>query len=272
MKNGFSFQRIVLIVFAITALASQVVAQGVGPAEPSPLPQAPVAARVGSDATDSGLHGDVKTVFLETEDLRRGTPVPGRMRTSMSYYNEGGNLTKVEDYDYKGNLGGITVYGYIDGARVAKNKSFERDPLRIVVASPPGVGQQKSDSRYSVKYTFRYDDQKRLIEKNWIMTNGETASRTVYKYSPNQRETLSYSRGDALNRRAVTVLDDKGNEVEQTTFRPDGSIWDKYSYASEFDAKGNWTKRVTSKWVTKDGKSSFVPQYAEYRTIVYYEK
>ena len=244
-------------------------------AEPSPLPQEPVAARVGSDAADSGLHGEVKTVLQESEDLTGTWSVQGRKLSAMDYYNQGGNLTKAESYDYKGNLGEITVYGYIDGARVSKSKSIEREynPPPIVIASPPGAVQPKSDSRYSTKYTYRYDDQKRLVEKNWIMSNGVTASRDVYKYSGNQLEMLGYSGDGSLNRHSVTILDDKGNEVEETEFgAKDGSVRNKYSYSYEFDAKGNWIKRVTSKWVTKDGKSSFVPQYVDYRTIKYYER
>lgn len=105
------------------------------------------------------------------------------------------------------------------------------------------------------------------------MSNGETTSRDVYKYSDNKRETLGYSREGKLNQHAITTLDDKGNEVEKTELAPkDDSVRDKYSYTYEFDAKGNWIKRVTSKWVTKDGKSSFVTQYVDYRTIIYYEK
>lgn len=240
-------------------------------AEPGALPQEPVAARDGSDAADDSLRGTVKTVFQEQEDLSGTWSVQGRIRNRMDYYNERGNLTKQADYDYKGNLGGIVVYGYIDGARVSKSKSIEREynPPPIVIAAPPGAVQTKSDSRYSTKFTYRYDDKKRLIERNWIMSNGETSSRDVYKYSGNQREWLTYSREGSLSSRQVSIVDDKGNDVEETSFEPsDGSVQNKYSYTYEFDAKGNWIKCVTSKWVKKDGK--FVPSYVTYRTITYY--
>ena len=81
----------------------------------------------------------------------------------------------------------------------------------------------------------------------------------------------SGARDSSLNRRLVATVDDKGNKIEETEFQTlDGPVKDKYSYAYEFDAKGNWTKRVTSKWVTKDGKSSFVAEYILYRTLTYY--
>jgi hypothetical protein len=240
-------------------------------AEPDPLPQEPVAARAGSDAGDDHLRGDVKTVFQESEDLSGSWTVSGRKPSSMWYYNKGGNLTKQESYDYKGNLFQITVYGYIDGARVSKFKTIQRNYNPPPMMAPPGAAPSKFDSRYSNKYTFRYDDQKRLIEKTWFLSNGETTTRYAYKYSGNQLETLAYSRDGSLNRRVVATVDDKGNETEETEFEKlDGPSKDKYSYTYEFDAKGNWTKRVTLKWVTKDGKASSVPEYVSYRTITYY--
>jgi hypothetical protein len=242
-------------------------------AEPSPLPQEPVAARDGSDATDNHLRGEVKTVFDENEDLSGTWTVAGRKPSSMEYYNKGGNLTKTQSYDYKGNLSDITVYGYIDGTRVSSFKQIEQNynPPPIVGASPPGATKPKYDSRYSNKFAFRYDGQKRLVEKTWFLSSGQISIRYVYKYSGNQREELVYSADGSLNQRYVVVLDDKGNEIEETYFETrDGSVRAKYSYAYEFDAKGNWIKRVTSKSVTKDGKSSFVPESVNYRTITYY--
>ena len=245
-------------------------------AEPSPLPQEPIVPRVRSDAEDEGLHGLVKTVFEEDEDLSGTWSVQGRKANWMEHYNERGNLTKREFYDYKGNLSEITVYGYLDGARVSRRKSIEREynPPPIMMAAPIGQARSKSDPRYSNKFTFQYDDQKRLIEKAWLQNNGELSIKYVYKYSgnpANQREELVYSSDGSLNQRYISILDDKGNEVEQTSFETkDGSIRGKYKYAYEFDAQRNWIKRTTSKWVTKDGKSYYAPAYVDYRTITYY--
>jgi hypothetical protein len=194
----------------------------------------------------------------------------------MEYYNERENLTKRESYDYKGNLSDITVYGYLDGARVSSRKSIEHEynPPPMMIASPSSEARPKSDPRYSNKFTFQYDDQKRLIEKSWLMNNGQLSIRYVYKYSgnpANQRDELVYSADGSLNQRYLSILDDKGNEVEQTSFETrDGSVRAKYSYVYEFDAQGNWIKRTTSKWTTEDGKSSYAPAYVDYRTISYY--
>lgn len=242
-------------------------------AEPSPLPQEPVVSRVGSDAADNGLRGKVKTVFEESEDLSGTWSRQGRKPDSMEYYNERGNLTKREFYDYKGNLSEITVYGYLDGARVSRRKSIEREynPPPMMIAPPAGAPKPKSDPRYSNKFAFRYDDQKRLVEKSWFLSNGELSIRYVYKYSGNQREEFAYSSDGSLNQQYLSTLDSKGNEIERTDFETkSGSIREKYSRTYEFDTQGNWIKRTTSKWVTKEGKSYYAPAYVDYRTVTYY--
>jgi hypothetical protein len=242
-------------------------------AQPSPLPQEPVVPRIGSDAQDEGLRGRVKTVFTESKDLSGTWTVQTRKPNSMDYYNERGNLTKKESYDYQGNLSDVTAYGYLDGARVSNEEIIrhEYNPPPISIGPPAGGATPKYDPRYSYKFTFKYDDKKRLMEKTWIGNDGKLWLRYVYNYSGNQREELVYSADGSLNQRYLSVLDDKGNEVEETIFEArDGSIKSKHSYAYEFDSHGNWTKRTNSKWVTKDGRSSYEPQYVYYRTITYY--
>ena len=242
-------------------------------AEPSPLPQEPVVPRAGSDATDNGLGGSVKTVFQEDEDLSGKWSVQGRKPVATEYYDKRGNLTKREFYDYKGNLFEVMVFGYLDGARVSRRKSIEREynPPPVMMAAPPGGTRPKSDPRFSNKFTFQYDDKNRLTEKAWFLSNGELTIRYVYKYSGNQREEFVYTSDGSLNQHYLATLDNKGNEIEQTTFEArDGSIRSKHKYTYEFDAQGNWIKRITSKWASDNGKSQYAPEYVDYRTIKYY--
>jgi hypothetical protein len=242
-------------------------------AEPSPLPQEPAAKRDGTDANDEGLHGKVKMVLTESQDLSGTWSVQTRKRNSMEYYNEQGNLTKRESYDYKGNLSDITVYGYLDGARASDYKSIshEYNPPPMMIMSAPGETKPKYDPRYSNKFDFKYDNQKRLVEKTWINNAGKMQIRYVYKYSGRQREEWVYSEDGSLNQHYLSVLDDKGNRVEWTIFEVrDGTVSSKLSYVYEFDAKGNWIKRTSSKWVTKDGRSYYEPENEYYRKITYY--
>jgi hypothetical protein len=200
--------------------------------------------------------------------------VQTKKRNSLVQYNDKGNRTRSESYDYKGNLSEITVYGYIDGNRVSHFKSIEHEynPPPMVISESPGTVSKKWDSRYQYKFAFKYDDKKRLTEKTWFHSNGDLWLRYVYKYTGNQREELVYSADGSLNQHYVSTLDDKGNELEETSFETrDGSIRSKQSYVYDFDAKGNWRKRTTSKMVSKDGQAQLEPQSVYYRTITYYE-
>jgi hypothetical protein len=241
--------------------------------EPSPLPQQPVAPRASSDAKDDGLHGRVKTVLTESQDLSGTWSVQTRKRSSLENFNDQGNLTRRDAYDYKGNLFDITVYGYIDGNRVSNFNIIrhEYDPPPMI-STTPGAAAKKSDPRYVYRIDFKYDDKKRLIEEIMFHNNGDLWLRYVYKYTGNQRERLVYSSDGSLNQRYISILDDKGNELEQTIFEArDGTIRVKHSYAYEFDSIGNWTKRTASKLVIKDGSSQQEPQNIYYRTITYYK-
>lgn len=243
-------------------------------ATPSPLPQEPVSKRPKSDAEDDGLKGKVKTVFTETEDLSGTWSVGGRKPSSMDYYNEQGNLTKRESYDYRGNPSDIRVYGYLDGDRASHYKSidYEYNPPPMMAPAPaPGKSKPKYDPRYSYKFKYKYDDSGRLIEEAWYGNSGELWLRYVYKYEGKQKEQLVYSKDGSLNQKYSSTLDDKGNEIEEIIYdTKDNSVREKYSYSYEFDARGNWIKRTTSKWTTKDGKSQFEPYSMTYRTITYY--
>ena len=245
----------------------------VAEATPSPLPQEPVAKKLKSDAEDKGVKGKVKTIFTETENLDGSWAVTKRKPSEMEYYNEQGNLTKTVSYDYRGNPFQIEVYGYVTGDRVSDFKSiqYEYDPPPMVIGPAVSSPSPKYDSRYSYKYKYKYDDKGNLIEEFLYSSNGQVVTRTVYNIKGNQKESLSYSKDGSINAKYVYTLDDKGNEIEEADYQvKDDSIRTKYSYSYEFDAHGNWIKKTTSKWVTKDGKSQYEPYSVAYRTIIYY--
>lgn len=250
--------------------------QKIAKAQPSPLPQEPAVKKSKSDAEDQGIRGKVKTIVSERADLSvvDGKTIEGKREpASAEYYNESGNLLRSESYDWQGNPRDITVYGYIDGDRASNYKSirYEYDPPPPM-APPAPASQPKPtyDPRYSNKYRYKYEGA-RMVEKLLFGNDGKLRLRYVYNYKGNQKEELVYKADGELNQRYLSVLDKRGNEVEETSFNvKDDSVRSKYSYSYEFDSKGNWIKRVTSKWVTKDGKSYFEPAWVTYRTITYY--
>ncbi len=242
-------------------------------ATPAPLPQEPVAKKLKSDAEDDRLKGKVKIVASEDEDLSGTWSVAGRKPSSTSYYNQQGNMVKHELYDYRGNPMNITIYGYIDGDRVSNHKSikYEYNPPPMMAPPAAAQSQQKRDQRYSWKYKYKYDDKGYLVEKLLYGNDGNLRMRYVYNLKDNQLEELAYSSDGSLNQRYLSILNDKSNEIERTDFDvKNGSVRNRYSYEYEFDSTGNWIKKTTRKWVTKDGKSVSEPAWITYRNITYY--
>lgn len=240
---------------------------------PAPLPRGKAAAKLKSDAEDEGLKGGVKTVFRESQDLSGTWAVGDRKPSSMDYYDDKGQLTKRELYDYKGNLFQVAVYGELDGERVQSDKMIrhEYDPPPVMVGGGSGEPEREPDPRYTYKFAYRYDGKGRLAEEVLYDNRGKLWLRYLYKYEGNKKETLGYSADGSLNRKYVSTLDDKGNEVEVSFYdAEDGSVRERYSYSYESDAKGNWIKRTAAKWAAKDGREQFVPYSIDYRTITYY--
>lgn len=66
------------------------------------------------------------------------------------------------------------------------------------------------------------------------------------------------------------VHDDKGNVVEMTVRDDNNNILSKESYTYEYDALGNWVKRVAAAVTFEGGKVTQQPTEVTYRNITYY--
>lgn len=247
-------------------------AEELAKAEPSPLPQMPVAQRTGSDASDAGLHGRVKSVLTETQTPSAIGLRPPK-RNFLDTYNEQGNLTRSESYDDKGNVSTIKVYGYLDGSRVSKVADIEREynpPPPVSPTATPPPGSNKSDPRFQYRSEYKYDEKKRLTEETTFLNNGKLWTRTVYKYDANQKERLDYSEDGSLRQRVVYTLDDRGNVVQRTVVNEKGEARHKTSYTYEFDSSGNWTRQTARRVEINNGRELSLPTTVHLRTITYY--
>jgi hypothetical protein len=242
---------------------------------PAPLPQEPIAKKEKSDAEDEGLKGKVKTVTTESEDLSGTWSIQGRHLNSIEDYNSIGNLVKRVSFDSKAKPFQVTVYGYLDGGRVSNSEmiNYDSDPPIMALSASGKKEESKFDPRYDYKHEYKYTNG-RLAENKWIRNNGVMWIRYVYNHKDNKVEKLVYSENGKLNQKYLSVLDDKGNEVERTNFNVLGLDRDgdtKYSIKYDsFDEQGNWTKKTTSKLVTENGKQVYKLWNIYYRTIVYY--
>jgi hypothetical protein len=74
-------------------------------------------------------------------------------------------------------------------------------------------------------------------------------SKRTYKYDDkgNKIEENSYKTDGSLNYRWTYKYDNKGNKIERNTYNSDGSLGDKTTYKYEFDKQGNWSKRIEVK-------------------------
>ncbi len=244
--------------------------------KPQPLPQTPVVVRLTSDAQDEGLKGKVKKVIEESEDRSGTWGVQGRKTSSIDYYDQNGALTQRDLYDSQGKPFQITVYGYVDGKRVSRSKTDSDSETTFSALGPPSAATagppRKKDPRYGYSFEYKYENGK-LAERQMVYNNGRKGMRYVYKRSTNLLEELVYSDDGTLNQRYLSVLDADGNAIETTDFGlVNFDIYGdrRYKHTYEFDAVGNWTKKVTLKEVKENGATSWQPAYVSYHTITYY--
>lgn len=243
-------------------------------ATPAPLPQKPVVKFPKSDVELSNLKGKVKIVVEESEDLTGDSFQQGKIFLSEFFYNEKGFQTKEIRYDYQGNPFQIAVYGFINGVLVAKFGSIRYSYNPPAILRPPNNEPVKAkDPRYDLKFENIFDARGRLKESKYYRNDGELSSKTMTRYEGNKVETLNYNKQGELVSKSLQTLDDKGNLIESVsqTLKPQNPER-QYSYKYEsFDAKGNWTKRILSEWVTEEGKSFYKPVKIHYRTFNYYD-
>lgn len=211
------------------------------------------------DREAKNLKGNVKTVESEISQVDKSA----RQRTSREEFDASGNLTVETRYDPYGDVLAVLTYSYLDGERVVKEQTKDRRGLGV---RPRNPGPSRApDPPYTAKLQYKYDSNGRRIETTQVFSNGSPSTKQVYSYSSNQREEQIYSAEDALTYKFRHKLDDKGNEVETVTTRYEDSrdplqATTTYKYL-EFDAQGNWTKRMESR-----GNESWII----YRTITYH--
>lgn len=271
---------LLLTVFSIPAFSQTTkpvdYSQKIKEATPKPLPQTPVLKQQTTDAQDDNLKGKVKSLIEERQGFSGVEKPIGKRMSLIADYNEQGNYLRQVQFEYQGRPYGVSVYGYIDGARASLSKDILYGD-ELYTTFPGGKKKPeekpKPDSRYSYRYKYKYANGK-LVEMQMIRNTGEKGMRYVYNYNGNQREYLAYTDEDELNQKYLYTLDDKGNDIESIYFNirsAEPSINGKYRYKYEsFDRAGNWTKRTNSEIVTEDGKETERLIAMEYRTITYY--
>lgn len=232
-----------------------------------------------TDREFDGLKGPVKSVSVEHAELesQEGRQVEGpRVMAESATYNAEGNLVIEESYMAGRILLTKRVYVYIGADKIAEVNDMPPSVVAPVGIVPPPAPPRprpgpppmlRSWEKFNYKYDARGNIRERIVEGG----DGRVTRRGVYKFRAGHKELLSYADGKDLDYRRVEKLDARGNVVELEEFEIKADSKKKYSYtAYEFDARGNWVRRVKSEWTTEGGKPRYVPLQVEYRTIVYF--
>ncbi len=158
------------------------------------------------------------------------------------HYGSDGIITYIESYvyDHEGNQVEFCMRS-ADGRLLNKRTYLYDDNGN----KSEGATYRSHDSTHAIKYTLKWDDKNRCIERNDFNKEVAPASKTLYKY------------------------DDKDNVTETLTYKPDGTIdetaWNA-AYEYEFDVAGNIT--VFKCFRLQEGKRTLV-QIVE-STYTYY--
>ena len=225
-----------------------------------------------TDRDDDELKGQVQKVVIEKAKLsivRSEEFESGRELSEVITYDNGGDRVRREIYDKDGLLE-TELYGHLEDDRVVTTELSAGGRERLGGIGP-GLAPHR-DPRYSIKLKYKYDSQGNRKEVVWLRNDGGFASRSVRRYDNkgNKVEESIYGPNGSGSRKVSNLFDAHGNVTESSYDLASIGFYRRYSYTYEFDAQGNWTKKVTSQWVTKEGKSTFQPYLITYRTITYF--
>lgn len=230
-----------------------------------------------SDRELEGLKRRVKAVRVETAKLSKKAAQwveSKRELNSTTFYDENGDLVE-RLYPWRGpSFQNRHLYSYDeDGNRLEKQ-------CREGVVAPPKLtdfsgGHRPDDGSILSRWLMKYDGDGNRIEEQAFFGGARPMVKTTHRYEGGSRRVASatYRSDGSLLSRVQYKYDAGGGVIELIRYRDERSSSDSehliYS-GLEYDASGNWIKRVTSRLQTKDGKSYSEPEAVTYRRIDYY--
>lgn len=237
-------------------------------ATPKLLPRSPTIKRSETDAGLDGLKGNVKTVTK----LKSAAEFPlAKQITSEDSFDTNGNKLKHVDFDYRGNPWSIEIYGFMEGKLVSNVGTIAHGYDAPAAAAPPGY-VKPPDLPYRFSYEFKYDDKRRLIEKQVLWHTGGLERKTIYTYDSNKVDESTTDRTGKEIAKSIKYYDTKGNLIEVdylSLSQQNGDDIQKFTY-EKFDTRGNWTeRRVSENTRLRNGNRGDIQQI-EYRAITYF--
>ncbi|MET0625262.1 MAG: hypothetical protein ABW250_20155 [Pyrinomonadaceae bacterium] len=222
----------------------------------------------------------------------------GRM-IGVEYYEAGRDAPKgvtAYSYDERGNRVKMDSTRTEPDARVVQEFSYDAEGREVggsVSQLTAGVWQTRthktvvtiegktthsrsysSDGVLRGRVTTLKDDRGNTLgeELYRVAAGGEEQLRwkVTYRYDEKGflREVFYHKADDWLGARAVYEYDERGNVTSLKRYHGDGTFAVGGHREYEYDAAGNWVKRITSHWLSENGPAQ--PYRVERRHITYY--
>ncbi len=197
---------------------------------------------------------------------------------------------KVCTLDRDGNATRVVSYGADGEKESTMIQKFDADGHTTEQASQNPEGREMSreirrdDPNGNGEFVQYYEGK---LQQRWIDTtfgNGRGFRETRYnadgsirgssarRYDSNWylAEDIRYTAKGTMQRRDVFTNDPRGNHLSKAHYGPGNVLVSKKIYRYQYDAMGNWIKRVALSPKSLRGKSTLQPVEVQYRKITYW--
>lgn len=206
-----------------------------------------------SDAAAQRIKGTVQTM---SESVYAGDQTKKLTYKNVFRYDKKGDRLALENYKSDGALVSTIKSAYDSAGKVVSEETILADKTvdikSEIKTDDNGNRVEQYDKKegnggplFNYRYVYKYDAQAHLIERMGYRGNGAFFLKYRFNYDANGNriEWLQLTQQDLLIAKTSYKYDDKGNIIEETKYNPDGSVKEAFTYAYEFDKKGNWTRQ-----------------------------
>lgn len=225
---------------------------------------------------------DAQGRMTRMESYEAGTDAP---KSVLLYsYDERGNRIKIDSMRTEPDARMVQEFSYdAEGREVGGSFShltagvWQTQTHRTAVAVEGKTTHSRSytpDGTLRGRVSTLKDDRGNTLgeELYRVAEGGEEQLRwkATYRYDEKGflREVFYHKADEWLGARAVYEYDERGNMTSLTRYHADGTFAVSEHREYEYDAAGNWVKRVTSHWLSENGPAQ--PYRVDRRHITYY--
>jgi hypothetical protein len=224
------------------------------------------------------LKGVVKSIRIDVAKLSRNS---GQLREGRKHqdreilYDRQGNKVKETIFAESPKITRITYRYAVDGNRT--DSVIVEDPAYALPKNIPGTLRPGDEmSLELISHNFKCDAEGNRIEEKISRTGREGTGRVFlgmnrYTYDTRGNRTAIHQfMGDLLVHGFRFTNDENGNVLRMVEYSKEHDPIKTETYSYEFDAVGNWIKRLTF-WERRNGDPpKLEPQEVNYRSITYY--